>query len=532
MTLPIGPLMWSCLLSCGPAVIGSGDSGVVDSAGPEPTETGETGDSGELSEPSVVLQVRDSYLPGIPVVVRVEVHDAGGSIDRGLWDAVAVLSVEDERASLVPDRVTLFNGLGSALVRVSGTEDLTLTATVGERSAHRSLRVLTDDPVTEVSGPLFGDALTWSGVVRVTGDAQVPAGSTLSVLPGTLVLLDGVAAGTEGVDLDIAGSIEALGTSEAPITFTAADPELPWGELHHDSAEPSAYRFVHLTRGAHSPTGGHTDSGPVVRLVASSVSFDHCVISDLGGKAMQVSRSSDLAMTACHVARATMGPETDSSAVSVEDSWFTEMVGEDDNDGIYFHEQIVGRPLVFRGGVVASGTDDGIDTSAASVTIEDVVIRDWADKGVTVYDGTVEVLRSLIVDCDKGISSKSQGVDPVAVTVDHVTLADNAIAVQSRDRDDLPDAVIEYEITNSILWSEQAIQTDYDPADIQVSYSDLSTAWEGIGNLNADPAFVDPSGHDYHLTSGSPAIDSGDPAAEADPDGSRSDQGVFPYDGE
>jgi hypothetical protein len=540
--MPVGALMLPSLMACGPGLVltadsgsaeadsGERDSAVLDTTDSgETSETGQTSDSGEVRVPSMVIQVRDSYLPGIPIIVRIEIRDSEGRVDRSLWDAEAELSVQDGSVLLVPDRVTLFNGLGSALVQVSGDQDFTLTATVGDWRASRALRVLGDEPLKEVSGLLVGEALTWSGIVRVTGDARVPAGSTLSVLPGTLVLLDGVASGTQGTDLDIEGSIEALGTANAPITFTATDPGSPWGELHHGSADPSVYRYVHLTRGAHSPIGGHTDTGPVVRMVGSAVSFEHCVISDLGGKAMQVSAGSELAMLDCHVARASMGPETDASGVTIEDSWFTEMIGEDDNDGIYFHEQIEGQPLIFRGGVVASGTDDGIDTSTATLTIEDVIVRDWADKGITVYDGTVKVLHSLITDCDKGLSSKSQGVDPVLVTVDHVTFADNVIDVQARNRDDLPDAVIQYVIKNSILWSEQAIQTDYDPAYIQVSYSDLSSGWEGIGNLSSDPGFVDPIGHDYHLAAESPCVDAGDPAGELDADGSVQDQGVFPY---
>ena len=46
------------------------------------------------------------------------------------------------------------------------------------------------------------------------------------------------------------------------------------------------------------------------------------------------------------------------------------------------------------------------------------------------------------------------------------------------------------------------------------------------GRINADPKFVNPEGGDFHLQAGSPAIDSGDPDIK-DPDGSRSDMGVY-----
>ncbi len=50
----------------------------------------------------------------------------------------------------------------------------------------------------------------------------------------------------------------------------------------------------------------------------------------------------------------------------------------------------------------------------------------------------------------------------------------------------------------------------------------------GDGNLETDPAFVDPAADDYRLRSGSPCSDAGDPAEDQrDPDGSRNDIGAF-----
>ena len=48
----------------------------------------------------------------------------------------------------------------------------------------------------------------------------------------------------------------------------------------------------------------------------------------------------------------------------------------------------------------------------------------------------------------------------------------------------------------------------------------------GLGNIMADPLFVDPSQIDFHLTSNSPCIDSGR-FFEFDPDGTRVDMGAF-----
>ncbi len=87
-------------------------------------------------------------------------------------------------------------------------------------------------------------------------------------------------------------------------------------------------------------------------------------------------------------------------------------------------------------------------------------------------------------------------------------------------------------ISNSILYSNVPEQINAAPAsDPTVSYCDVQDGWPGIGNINADPLFVDPLLHDYRLQWGSPCIDSGDPDPQYnDPDGTRADMGAFYYD--
>ena len=62
------------------------------------------------------------------------------------------------------------------------------------------------------------------------------------------------------------------------------------------------------------------------------------------------------------------------------------------------------------------------------------------------------------------------------------------------------------------------------------TYSDIDGGFAGTGNINADPLFWDLAAGDLHLTALSPCIDAGNPASPKDPDGSRADMGVFPYD--
>lgn len=64
-----------------------------------------------------------------------------------------------------------------------------------------------------------------------------------------------------------------------------------------------------------------------------------------------------------------------------------------------------------------------------------------------------------------------------------------------------------------------------------VRFSCFQTPASGLPTcITSSPALFDLVAHDFHLTAGSPCIDSGDPASPLDPDGSRADMGPLPFD--
>lgn len=500
---------------------------------------------GGLEGRRLVLRVRDSFLPGIPLLVRVELREADGRLARSVWDAEARLSVEPGNVAIEPDSLALRNGVGSVLAALAdasgarlGVDRLTLTARLGELEVNRTLESLEGRPVRPVSGTLAPGTVEWSGVVRVTGDTTVPAGTTLRVLPGTLVLVDGVASGENGSDINIEGTIESLGTAERPVTFTASVPSEPWGELDHEGAQPSLYRHTHVTRAGHSPRGGHTNTGPAVRpRGGSEITFEFSTFSDNAGKVMQA-QGAELEFFECLLSRSVMGPEIDNTALIFESSYITEMHGQDDNDGIYLHSQSAGQLLAIVSSIVADGDDDGIDTLGSEVIIRDCIVRDFDDKGISVFHNEVSVSRCLIADNDIGISAKTGNDRVVTVNVDTSTLAGNRIALQAENkRGQAPRARIVYQVNSCILRHSGApeartVRTDYDPRDVNIRYSDVEDDWPGVENIADDPGFLDAGSRDFRLESGSPCIDRGDPELDRDPDGSRADMGVFPFGGE
>lgn len=501
----------------------------------------------DLGPPHAVkLVVQHGYLPGIPMLVRVELRDASGP-ERELWNADATLSVDDPAVTLSTNRVLLRNGLGSALVAFRDGTDFNLSASVGTLQATRPLVSLAGAPVTEVGGTLAG-ANVWSGVVRVTNDVTVPSGASLTILSNTLVLMDGVTSGTIANDLLISGRIESLGDEEFPVAITCNSTNLAvrWGQIRHNSSEPSLYRHTSITRGGRAPSEGHTGTAPVVRPTSSTLRFESCSITDLAepvrgapgfgtpGKIAQAT-GSDLTFIDCVLQRARMGPEIAGTALLCSNTWIMDMGGPDDSDGFYVHDQSANQLVTFSGCVIADGDDDGIDTLGSTIAVENCIIRDWDNlfedaKGISVFNGATTVRRSLIVDSTVGIAAKWSSGSATLVNIDHCTLTRNLTNVWANRKDNAPGPFIDYRITNCVMWgTPTSIQSDFGTTNFTIGYCNISQAWPGTGNLMAEPLFVEATAHDFHLQAYSPCIDSGNPASPLDPDGTRVDMGYLPF---
>jgi len=264
------------------------------------------------------------------------------------------------------------------------------------------LTSLAGQPATMVSGTLPGIS-TWSGIIRVTGDVTIPSGATLTIQPGTHVLIDGdaTAGSSAGSDLIIqnGGTISAIGTLALPINLTSSVANTRWGEIN--ASGPSTWRFCLISHACHSPGGGHTGTGPVFRLGGANTSFtlEDSVVADNPGKTMTNSGSPNIAIRRSHLARGVMGPELDNATITLEDSNLTDMLpvyresgGPDDEDCIYIHDS-GGRPVNLRRIVLANCGDDALDCLGGELTVEDSIIRNAFDKGSSLLNNNVTMRR-------------------------------------------------------------------------------------------------------------------------------------------
>ena len=89
-------------------------------------------------------------------------------------------------------------------------------------------------------------------------------------------------------------------------------------------------------------------------------------------------------------------------------------------------------------------------------------------------------------------------------------------------------------ITNSIIWGNMANDRPQVGGSPVITYSDIQGGYEGAGNIDREPLFVNPAAGDYRLIHGSPCIDGGtatgapdiDFEGDARPNGSGVDMGA------
>jgi hypothetical protein len=459
----------------------------------------------------------------------------------------------------------------------SGAADpgnFTLTATSGALGASKALASLGSVTPTNVSGTLATGNTTWSGVINVTGDIIVPSGANLDIAAGTHVLMAGTAApgDTTGADIIVnsGGALSINGTASQPVHITTNDPAGKWGQIYLNGALPTVCNFALISAGGHAPGQGHTSRGPVWRLNGASLTFNDSAMGDGPAKALYSSGTCDFVMQRSLMTRMITGPEVeDGTSILMEDSNIqlilphyreSNAATPDDEDCLYVHNNS-GRPVIVRRTVLARCGDDVFDCLGGPITVEDSIIREGWDKGMSLLNNDLTISRTLIVDCDKAIVPKSQAAVVRTTTVDRCTIVsenhDTTLApwgytvpptspdadtpstglyTQNKAGQSNAGATISIVATNSIIIAESPILVDspYDPVNTVVNYSitrdsdtPATVAWTGTGNSNADPLFANFAADDYRLATGSPAIDSGDPLA-TDPDNSRADMGALP----
>lgn len=350
-------------------------------------------------------------------------------------------------------------------------------------------------------GPVSGVWTKAGSPYTVTGDIEVPAGQTLSIEPGVTVTFAGHFGLTVGRD----ATLHAVGVEHDPILFTAIDTVDGWfGIRFVHAGDDDVLLHCHFQY-ANKPFAAASDmadlvggavlcckahsliNGSAMPGPASSPTIDHCVFSD--------NHAESGGAIAC----------VDDSQATITNNTIVENTADWDGGGICLSgadpvitNNVIAENSAYSGGGICNG-------SSNPLVANNTIVRN-RPSGLHLWTGLAFRLSS----------SRGQAC-----------------------------------IVNNIIWENEIYCEENvlrGPVSYDIRFNDIQGSWDGEGNIEVDPLFVDSARGDFHLKSAagrwdtqagqwvfddvtSPCIDAADPssgtAEEPAPHGGRINMGAY-----
>ncbi len=471
-----------------------------------------SGMSGSGESTFTEFSVDASLLSNGTNVLAVEIHQNSGTSSD--------ISFDLELVGIMPSHGAgkLWPGINRIVVETfDGPEGM------GKKLQNGYVDIWYDDgELAEISGVLRSDTTldAASGAWFVTSDVTVPAGITLVIKPGTTVFFD------EGTRLTINGRLVAQGTEYERIQLTRFPYESSiWDGLHFNSAEDNYLAYVDMEYSSRD--------GESIRLNDSRLHLDNVTWAGTDKTIIQISNSS-------LIVRNSIFPDTSVQTVSghrmlISDPYLVfennifGICSGDKQDVVDFSTSGSGTRLQFIDNIFLGGGDDGLDLDGTNAYIEGNVFMNFhrnfsPEEGESyaittgyddVHNSNHVIVRNLFINCDNAILVK----DRSWISFENNTVV--GCTGSGINFDEPQEAGIEpgeggY-LAGNIFWNTPRPLGYYyvgDPqrgtTDISVNYSIIPAQWHhlGIGNIDADPVFVDPD-KDFHLKAGSVGIGTG-----------------------
>lgn len=485
------------------------------------------------------------------LTIIAELLDANGDIDWRTCTATgAVSAVRTDTQEPVPISITVFdshngtppedsiffyNGSGSVSITLDNgaeepTGDIDVTVTFGELQRTKTVTLIDGTVTLQVSGTLTGSDLDWSpedGVIHVVGNAAVPSGETLTIAPGTLIMVD-PGAQNDGTLVDVSGSVNSIGTEEDPIYFftsagaagmrlmeLCSDPRSnfdSWRGVWHRGGDTSNYAFTIVTGTGNGSLQGHARP-PAWRFVnAHSFEIERCFFVDNPGKCMFGIGSGSYHLSKSLFSRSGHGVNWEGPGnytLLVEDCVFSGLGWGEievdcgiDADCMNIRADRSGNEdgKIVRRCIFADGGDDAIDTLQTSPLIENCILWGMRDKTISMEGVNTEVhARNLL------IFNSRYGFDG---HVDSPYVFEQSTIAFPRTNPFIRNRTGTL-VDKCILWPQ--------PWDTCRTQDFLSYTLVGIGsdtscdegNFAANPQFANPNLCDFSLRPDSPALRAG-----------------------
>ena len=362
-----------------------------------------------------------------------------------------------------------------------------------------------------------------SGTMHLTKDnSPYLANSDVTIYPtGKLTTEPGVEIRfAANKNLFISGNAEFSGTGDEPVTITSEQNDARWGALCIENTAGT----IHLNHVIIKNAGRGSDRlkwKAAITSYFSTVRIENVILENViqpvytyGGNTEVI----DCRMQA--------GSEGDILNLRYGNALVRNcyLYGSPAGDAIDYDHVING---LIEDNTIFTSNDDGIDIGESSrdILIQRNFIQNCSDKAISIGEqSTAQIYRNCIIQNNWGVAIK----DSSYVFVDHNTFYQNNISILSYEKvaGEGPGKAL---VTNNIFSQSRTkiFETDsISTLTITYSLSDTDTL-PGQNNIKADPVFVNAALMDFRIKPNSPCINHGDPAAPLDPDGTRSDIGVF-----
>ena len=360
---------------------------------------------------------------------------------------------------------------------------------------------------SNVSGALPSSSI-WSpanGTIHLTGTAIVPAGGTLTIQPGTVVLAS-PGASLRGTN----ATINALGTAGSEIYFLTSDGSSnTWGEIAISGASGELLlQHVETIAGYIEVFNGATGT------LEDSYFHDYWTSSPAIIHTLGQPTPCTLNLRRCHIARyqevlsQVCTNHFDDNLLEYQGYSGDGIDFDYGQEGSYIKRCTVRRGTIFNTDAIDMGE---FGANGTRVTIDSCLLHDFIDKGVSMgVQVYVTVTNTLIYNCDSGFGIKDNSLAGVF----NCTVADCNYGFHEYNKANSGAPNGGGNVTNSfnnIFWGMALGSMSLSNGSTLVAtYTDFQgTNWPGEGNIDADPFFLDAAAHDYRVANNSPTIGTG-----------------------
>ena len=378
-----------------------------------------------------------------------------------------------------------------------------------------------------------------------TGDIVVPSNKTLTAGPGVTIQMP------DAASIYVYGQLQLLGSTNAPVCIVPntndnalqrfyVNPDLSdqngllarWGGIAFDNSDhPGLLSNVYI-RGASLARADPVNFKGAINALQSDLLIDGLDMDDVQYPIfVQEGNSTILRNSRLHIS--VVGDiinikRADYALVENNDFRGCDQPDTDavDYDGV--HGGIIRSNRIYD---FTGFNCDGVDIGeiAQDLLIEGNRIWNCFDKGISIGQASTAIIRhNLIMHVDMGLGIKDRGSYGLIENNTFHKLS-HAVSVYEKNLGDGGGAAL---VRNCIVSHATVSPFSCDSlSTITVSYCISDTdAVPGTSNLTDEVLFLNASATNFHLQVGSPAVDSGDPSSDPDPDGSRADMGAFAFD--